>query len=60
VPGDDLGAELLGLRPHLDHELGSHDAVAAPGPVLDQRRHRELAAGLEPSITSGRRLARAA
>ena len=44
---DDLGAEALGLRAHLRHQLGPHDAVAKPGPVLDQRRQHQLAAGLE-------------
>jgi hypothetical protein len=44
----DLGAEPLGLRAHLPHELGPHDAVAMPRPVLDERREHELPAGLEP------------
>ena len=56
---DDLGAELLGLRAHLGHQVRAHDAVAMPGKVLDERRQHELTAGLEPFDESGCRLARA-
>ena len=44
---DDLGAELLGLRAHLGHQVRPHDAVAMAREVLDHRRQHELAAGLE-------------
>ena len=43
----DLGAEALGLRAHLRHQVRAHDAVAEPGPVLDHRRQHQLPAGLE-------------
>ena len=45
---DDLGAELLRLRPHLGHQVGTHDAVAMPGKILDDRGQHELTAGFEP------------
>ena len=47
VPADDLGAEPLGLRAHLGHQLGPHDAVAIARPVLDERGQHQLPAGLE-------------
>ena len=43
----DLGAEALGLRAHLGHQVRTHDAVAEPRPVLDHRRQHQLSAGLE-------------
>ena len=44
---DDLGAEALGLRAHLGHQLGSHDAVAEPRKILHHRRQHELTARLD-------------
>ena len=44
---DDLGAELLGLRAHLGHQVGPHDAVAMAGKILDERGQHQLPAGLE-------------
>ena len=44
---DDLGAELLGLRAHLRHQVRAHDAVAIAREVLDQRRQHQLPAGLD-------------
>jgi hypothetical protein len=44
---DDLGAEAFGLRPHLIHQRRPHDAVAMPGPVLDERCQHQLPARLE-------------
>ena len=35
VVGDDLGAEALGLGPHVLHEVRAHDAVAEAREVLD-------------------------
>lgn len=50
VVRDQLGAEPLGLGPHVVHQLGAHDAVAEAGEVLHlggvhqgtARRHRTL------------------
>ena len=44
---DDLGAEPLGLRAQLRHQVGPHDAVAIPGPVLDHRGQHQLTAGFD-------------
>ena len=55
----DLAAEALGLRAHLGHQVGAHDAVAEPRPVLDHRGQHQLSTGLEPSTSSGARFARA-
>ena len=44
---DDLRTEPLGLRAHLGHQLGTHDAVAESGKVLNHRGQHELTAGLE-------------
>ena len=43
--GDDLGAEALGLRAHVVHELGAADAVGESGEVLDVSGGRELTTG---------------
>ena len=45
---DDLGAEPFGLRAHLGHEIGPHDAVAVAGEILDDRGQHQLTAGFEP------------
>ena len=42
-----LRSETLGLRAHLGHEIGTHDAVAVPRPVLNEGRQHELPAGFE-------------
>ena len=47
MAADDLGAEPLGLRPHLGHQIGPHDALAEAGPILDHRGQHQLAAGLQ-------------
>ena len=47
LPCIDLGAEALGLRAHLRHQVRTHDAVAEPGPVLHHRRQHQLPARLE-------------
>src|SRR6266516_1943277 len=39
-------AETLGLLPHILDELRAHDSLWESREVLDQRSHRELAAGL--------------
>ena len=44
---DNLRAEPFGLRPHLAHELRTHDAVAIPGEILHERRQHELTAGFD-------------
>ncbi len=44
---DDLGAEALGLRAQLLHQVGPHDAVAVAGPVLDHRGQHQLTAGFD-------------
>ena len=41
-----LGAEALRLLAHVLDQLRPHDSVGKSGEILDQRRHRELAAGL--------------
>ena len=43
----DLGAEALGLRAHLGHQVRTHDAVAEPRPVLDHRGQHQLTTGFE-------------
>jgi hypothetical protein len=45
---DDLGAESQRLRAHVRNEVGPHDAVAVPRPVLDQRCEHELTASFQP------------
>ena len=47
VAATHLGAEPLGLRAHVGHQIRPHDAVPETGKVLDGRRHHELTAGLE-------------
>jgi hypothetical protein len=44
---DSLRAEPLGLRPHLAHEIRTHDAIAIPGEILHERRQHELTAGFD-------------
>ena len=44
VVGEVLGAEALGLRAELLHQLGPEDAVREAGVVLDVARDHQLAA----------------
>ena len=44
---DHLGAELLGLRAHLVHQVRAHDAVAIARIVLDERGQHQLPAGFQ-------------
>ena len=44
--GDDLGAEPHGLRAHVGHQVGAHDAVGEAREVLDLGGQHELSAGL--------------
>ena len=44
---DDARTEALGLRAHLLHEVGPHDALGEAGEVLDLGRGDERAAGLD-------------
>ena len=45
--GDDLGADMLGLRPHLLHQPGALDHVGEARIVLDVGGDGQLAAGLD-------------
>jgi hypothetical protein len=44
---DDAGAEPLGLRAHLLHEVGAHDALGEAREVLDLGRRGQRAARLD-------------
>ena len=57
---DDLGADMLGLQPHLLHQPGALDHVGEAGIVLDIGGGRHLAAGWMPVMSSGFSMARAA
>ena len=48
VAADDLGAETLGLRANLRHQLGPVDAVPVARPVLDEGGQHQLPARFEP------------
>src|ERR1043165_7755049 len=50
----DLGPDMLGLRLHLLHQPGTLDDFAEAGIILDVRRGRELAAGLNSLDDDGR------
>jgi hypothetical protein len=39
--------EALGLRPHVRHEIGAHDAVTEPWPVLHHCRQHQLTTGFD-------------
>jgi hypothetical protein len=52
--GEELGAEALGLRSEVHHQLGTHDAVGEAGEVLDLGGQHQLTTRL---IARGRRLA---
>ena len=60
VVHDDLGADVLGLRLHLLHQPGALDDVGEARVVLDVGGDGQLAARLEPWISSGFSMARAA
>jgi hypothetical protein len=60
VPGDQLGAEALGLGAHVVHELRALHALGEAGEVLDLGRVISAPPNCEPSNTSGCRFARAA
>jgi hypothetical protein len=59
VAAEDLGAEPLGLRAHLPHQLRPHDAVAMPGQFSTSVVSISCPPASSPSMTSGFRLARA-
>jgi len=44
---DNFGAEFLGLRAHLVHELGPHDAIAVSRKVFHQRGQHQLTTGFQ-------------
>jgi hypothetical protein len=48
VATDNFGSKTLRLLPHCVHQIRSHDAVCKSRIVFDQRRQRELPAGLLP------------
>ena len=47
VAVDDLGAEPLGLRAHLGHQIRAHDAVAKAGEILHRGGEHQLPARLD-------------